>query len=147
VNLLQIYWGMTLLACVFAACAGGKPGRWGVIIFTLKTVFGFYLGLLDQSWIHPAFPMLGLDVFIFLAFTALALNCDRYWPLWSAGCASAAVAVHIAAITQVGFKPEMYHGLRGLMAIPMQLFMVRGIWLDGRHVRSLHSGQRPDLST
>ena len=58
---------------------------------------------------------------------------DRYWPLWASGCAFAIVAVHFASMLNTAVDPRIYHGLRSLWAIPMQLFMVRGIVLDVRH--------------
>ena len=43
------------------------------------------------------------------------------------------VAVHFASMLNTAVDPRIYHGLRSLWAIPMQLFMVRGIVLDVRH--------------
>ncbi|MBZ9648535.1 hypothetical protein K9B33_13355 [Sphingobium sp. 3R8] len=131
-GILQFYWAMTLLCCLFAFQAGGIVGRYGAAIIAFKTGAGFWAGLLDQNWTHASVPVLMVDILCLLAFTALAIKSNRYWPLWSAGCALAAIAIHLAAFLPIGFKPAVYHGLKGLMAIPMQLLMVRGIYLDGR---------------
>lgn len=128
--ILQLYWVMVALCCLIAIVWGGKPGIWGAGIFTTKTVAGFFAALLDQTWRTITVPVLTVDILSFLAFTILALRCDRYWPLWASGCALGAVAIHLATLIETGVRPAVYHGLKGLMAIPMLLLMVRGIYLD-----------------
>lgn len=134
-GILHFYHSMTILCCLYAFQAGGAPGRYGASIVAFKTIAGYYAGLVDQSWASVSVPVLLVDIFSFIALTFLAVKCDRYWPLWSAGCALAAVGIHMAAAMEIGFKPAVYHGLKGLMAIPMQLLMVHGIYLDNRSRR------------
>jgi hypothetical protein len=108
----------------------------GAGLVAFKTIAGFYAGLMDQSWGHTLYPVLAVDLACLIAFLILTLRSDRFWPLWTTGCALAAVTVHLASIGQLGMDPAIYHGLKGLWAIPMQLFMVRGIVLDARYRRS-----------
>jgi hypothetical protein len=107
-----------------------------------KTVGGFYTSLMDQSWGHTLYPVLALDMICLAAFLILALRSDRHWPLWATGCTFAAVAVHFATMITIGIDPKIYHGLRSLWAILMQLLMVRGIVLDARYQRFLTSMAR-----
>ena len=146
--LLIIYWVMTLCCCLYTIAAGGPSGRIGAALIAFKTIGGFYTGLMDQSWGHTLYPVLSLDAICLMAFVTLALKSDRHWPLWTSGCALAAVAVHLASLIVIGFDPKIYHGLRSLWAIPMQLFMVRGIALDTRYQRSSTLGKttNPALS-
>ncbi len=134
--LLILYWIMTLCCCLYAAGAGGPMGRAGAGLIVFKTIAGFYTSILDQSWSHTLYPVLAVDATCLVSFAILALRGDRHWPLWTSGCALAAVAVHLGSIAQIGVDPKIYHGLRSLWAIPMQLFMVRGIVLDVRYLRS-----------
>ena len=132
--LLIIYWVMTLCCCVYAAVEGGRAGRVGAGLVLLITVVSFYVALMEQrSWGHTVYPLLVIDTVCFLAFLTLALKSDRLWPLWTSACALATVTTHLASIAQVGIPPAIYHGLKGLWAIPMQLLMVRGIALDARY--------------
>ena len=134
--LLILYWIMTLCCCLYATSAGGTVGRIGAGIIIFKTVAGFCTSILDQSWSHTLYPVLAVDAICLGAFVILGLQSDRNWPLWTSGCALAAVAVHLGSISKVGIDPKIYHGLRSLWAFPMQLFMVRGIVLDSRYRRS-----------
>ena len=131
--LLILYWIMTLCCCLYTIAEGGSTGRVGASLMLFKTVGGFCTSLLDQSWSHILYPVLALDLICLIAFLALALRSDRYWPLWASGCAFAIVAVHFASMLNTAVDPRIYHGLRSLWAIPMQLFMVRCIVLDVRH--------------
>ena len=136
--LLIIYWVMTLCCCLYAAIAGGRAGRVSAALITFITIAGFYAALMAQrSWGHTVYPLLALDMLCLIAFLMIALRSDRWWPLWTTACALATVTTHLASIAQLGISPAVYHGLKGLWAVPMQLFMVRGIVLDGRYRRSL----------
>lgn len=134
--MLLIYWMMTLCCCLYAICAGGPEGRMSAGLIALKTVTGFYAGLMDQSWKHTHYWILMVDVACLLAFLMLSLRSRRLWPLWMTGCALAAVTVHIASIGRLRIDPMIYQALKDVWAIPMQLFMVRGIVLDARYRRS-----------
>lgn len=133
--LLIIFWVMTLCCCLYAGCAGGPVGRIGAALIVLKTIAEFFLTLLDQSWSHTQYSVFMLDFGFLTAFLTLAYQGDRYWPLWTSGCAMAAVAVHLASLIEIGLDPKIYQGLKCLWAIPMQLFMVRGIMLDRLYQR------------
>lgn len=133
--LLIIYWMMTLCCCLYAVCAGGFVGRLGAGLVAFKTIAAFCAAMVDQSWGHTVYPVLVVDMVCLIAFLMLALRSEQLWLLWTTGCALAAVTVHLASILQLGIEPRVYHGLKGLWAIPMQLFMVRGILLDARYRR------------
>lgn len=137
--LLTIYWMMTICCCLYAICAGGLAGRLGAGLVAFKTIAAFFAGLMDQQWGHTAYPVLLVDLLCLAAFLVLAMRSNSHWPLWTTGCALAAVTVHLASIAQLGANPKVYHGLKGLWAVPMQLYMVRGIVLDGRYRRSLRA--------
>lgn len=139
--MLLIYWMMTLCCCLYATCAGGPAGRMGAGLVVFKTVAGFCAGLMDQSWKHTLYWVLLVDLACLMSFLILSLRSSCLWPLWTTGCALAAVTVHIASIGRLRIDPMVYQALKDVWAIPMQLFMVRGIVLDSRYRRS-SSGTR-----
>lgn len=144
--MLLIYWMMTLCCCLYAICAGGPDGRMAAGLFAFKTVAGFSAGLVDQSWKQTLPWVLAVDVACLLAFVFLSLRSNRLWPLWTAGCALAAVTVHIASIGRLRIDPLVYQALKDIWSIPMQLFMVRGIVLDRRHRRRSIRGEKITLA-
>lgn len=131
-EILITFWVMTAACCMFAVWFGGHVEKIGAVILATKTLLGFSAGLYDQTWTHVSWPVFTVDVMAVLAFTWLSLRSDRYWPLWAAGYSLAAVAVHLAAATDVGFRPAVYHGIKGLIALPMECTIMFGIYLDYR---------------
>lgn len=127
---------MTLCCCLYAACAGGLVGRLGASLVAFKTIAAFCAAMIDQSWGHTVYPVMAVDLICLIAFLTLALRRKQLWLLWTTACALAAVTVHLASVLQFGIEPRIYHGLKGLWAIPMQLFMVHGILMDARYQRS-----------
>ena len=144
--MLLIYWMMTLCCCLYAICAGGPDGRAAAGLIACKTVAGFYAGLIDQSWKQTVHWVLAVDVACLMAFLILSLRSSRLWPLWTAGCALAAVTVHIASIGRLRIDPMVYQALKDIWSIPMQLFMVRGIVLDRRRGRWGMKGEKITLA-
>lgn len=145
--MLLIYWMMTLCCCLYAICAGGPDGRLGAGLVAFKTVAGFYAGLMDQSWKQTHYWVLLVDLACLVAFLILSLRSDRLWPLWTAGCALASVTVHIASMGRLRIDPMVYQALKDVWSIPMQLFMVRGIVLDGRYQRLGPKGVKTNLAS
>lgn len=135
-SLLIMYWVMTLCCCLYAAIAGGATGRAGAAVILCKTILGFCAVLMDQSWGRTAYPLLLIDSACLALFVVIALRSTHLWPLWTTGCALAAVCVHLASIAQIGFAPMIYQGLKDIWSFPMQFFMVRGIVLDIRYRRA-----------
>jgi len=133
--LILIYWMMTLCCCLYAAARGGAAGRAGAAIVVFKTAAGAIITYIERDWQITAYSLLQVDTACLLAFLWLSLRSDHYWPLWSTACQFLAVAIHVTTLVQPELTPKVYQGLHNLWAIPMQLFMVRGIALDRRFLR------------
>ena len=133
--LLLTYWIMTLCCCLYAAAKGGMTGRLGAAIILFKTVAGVLVTVIQPNWQVTAYSLLQVDAACLVAFLWLSLRSDHHWPLWSTACQFLAVAIHVTTLVQPELTPKVYQGLHNLWAIPMQLFMVRGIVLDRRFRR------------
>lgn len=134
--LLKLYWIMTLCCCIYAVAAGGHIGRLAGALMFLRSGATLVAGLLEHSWQGTEWPLLVIEILSFSALLALVLNSDRYWLIWSAACEMLAVLIHLATIWQPHVTPLVYQSLQNFWAIPMQLFMVRGIALDRRAARA-----------
>jgi|APDee1175537692_1029409.scaffolds.fasta_scaffold01219_4 hypothetical protein len=133
--LLLTYWIMTLCCCIYAAAKGGKTGRAGAAIVLFKTVAIALVTYVERDWQITSYSLLQVDAACLVAFLWLSLRSDEYWPLWSTACQFLAVAIHVTTLVQPELTPKVYQGLHSLWAIPMQLFMLRGIVLDRRFRR------------
>ena len=137
--LILIYWMMTLCCCIYAAAEGGVAGRLGAVIVLIKTAGGALITYIERDWQITSYSLLQLDVACLIALLWLSLRSDHHWPLWSTACQFLAVAIHVTTLVQPELTPKVYQGLHSLWAIPMQLFMLRGIALDRRARRIIRA--------
>jgi cytochrome bd-type quinol oxidase subunit 2 len=137
--LLLTYWMMTLCCCIYAAAKGGVAGRVGAGIVLFKTVAIAIVTYVERDWQITSYSLLQVDAVCLVAFLWLSLRSDHYWPLWSTACQFLAVAIHVTTLVQPELTPKVYQGLHSLWAIPMQLFMLRGIALDRRARRIIRA--------
>ncbi|OHC91335.1 MAG: hypothetical protein A2095_14410 [Sphingomonadales bacterium GWF1_63_6] len=130
---------MTLCCCIYAAAKGGVAGRVGAGIVLFKTVAIAIVTYVERDWQITSYSLLQVDAVCLVAFLWLSLRSDHYWPLWSTACQFLAVAIHVTTLVQPELTPKVYQGLHSLWAIPMQLFMLRGIALDRRARRIIRA--------
>lgn len=130
--LLLTYWLMTLCCCIYAVAKGGVTGCLAAVIILFKTVAGVLVTTAAPEWQMTAYSLLQVDAVCLLAFLWLSLRSNHYWPLWATACQFLAVAIHVTTLVQPELTPKVYQGLHNLWAIPMLLFMLRGIVLDRR---------------
>jgi hypothetical protein len=67
-----------------------------------------------------------VDVACLLAFGALALAADRFWPLWITGIHLIGVATHTAKLVQPEVVPWVYGAIQALWSYPIIILMVIG---------------------
>jgi hypothetical protein len=70
-------------SCAFAFLRGGAPERWCAALMMI----GAALTLIDMPNVSTRYGQFESGVFVIdsgllLAFLALALTCERYWPMW-----------------------------------------------------------------
>jgi hypothetical protein len=112
----MLLFAILLFACFFYALArGGWPERIGSFVL----IAGSFLTLavnspLQQRYASVEIGILVVDVGVLLAFLALALLTDRYWPLWTTALQLLVVLAHLARWAD----PEMFrHGYGFILAV------------------------------
>lgn len=128
--LIIVYWVMTFCCCVYASWVGGSSGRIGALLVVAKTIGNAVLTYKVEAWQHTSFPLFGLDILCLIGFLWLSLRSNCFWPLWAAACQLLAAISHAGTIWAPDATPMAYQAIRDMWAIPMQIFMVRGIMKD-----------------
>jgi len=132
-----------LAVAFYAFRRGGAPERWVgalMLLANIATAFRPYnaatsFGSLDAY-------LFGIDLLLLLAFAALALTADRFWPMWVAALQLDAVAIHMVRGIDPEMVPYVYAWLTGQIAYPMMAILAIG---TTRHQRRLSaSGSDPD---
>lgn len=139
-----IFWLLTLLACAYAALAGGREGRWvvgliiGASILTIPASrSGAHFGQLEL-WVFA------VDCALLVGLYAVALTSRRWWPIWMTGFHLIAVLSHLSTTVAHGFVANIYFAAATFWALPMSISMVAGIALDQRaDMRRRHADEQP----
>lgn len=125
---LQIFFALLVLSCVYSAIAGGRDARMAVAMMVAAVLLTRGVTLTFQT----RWPLMIVDTVLLGGFIWLSVKSRRYWPVWVTGLHGVSVAAHIA--TQLGppIPYPVYHGVIGVWSIPVLLAMTLGIMLDQR---------------
>lgn len=133
-DIVQIAFVFALLLCVaYGSAAGGRTGRAGSAIFVVASLLTAAGGMLDPSWTSTSYAVLAVDGTCLLALAALAVNSNRFWPIWATGFQIVAVATHIATILVPDIVPKAYYAILSFWSIPILWVMVAGTRKDRRY--------------
>lgn len=135
-DFLQAGFIFALLMCAgYASLFGGRTGQAGSVIFILATVFTALGTLLNPTWGSISYAVLAVDSGCLLLLAALAVNSNRFWPIWAVGFQIAAVATHIATFWIPEIVPKAYQAILSFWSIPIIWVMVIGTRKDRRYER------------
>ena len=76
--------------------------------------------------------VLAIDTLLLIAFIAIAVRSERWFPIWSAGLQLVGVSFHIGSILAPDFAPDAYFLLQAFWAVPVLMLLVVGVALDRR---------------
>ena len=122
-----IYWAALGACLLYAFRRGGAPERLGITIIAVGSILsvivasGFAARFRTVEW-----GILLVDVGVLIAFLAIALRTDRYWPLWAAGFHTIGVATHVATLADPDVVSRAYALAQGFWAYPMMIAVAIG---------------------
>lgn len=127
---IVIYGFMALLVmtCVYAVAAGGRDA-WiacGMLI-SAALMTPVVTVIPDARWL-----LFVVDGVLLIGLVALAMRSSHYWPMWVAGLHGVSVAGHVVTTLTPHLPWNVYHAIIAFWAIPVQLVMALGIFLDSR---------------
>jgi hypothetical protein len=131
------YYFVTLLALttVYAFWAGGQPERIGALIYAISVAATHViLDLQRHRWLAFEMGVLIVDVAVFLAFIALALRADRFWPLWVSALLGLGVLGHLARYVEPDTFWRAYHVVLTIWSYPILALIALGTFLHRRRL-------------
>ncbi len=130
-----------LLLCVgYASLVGGRTGRIGSIIFVAATVLTALATIIEPTWASTSYTVFAVDSACLLALAGLAMNSNRFWPIWAVGFQLIAVATHLATMWVPELLPKAYQALLAFWSIPILWVMVAGTRKDWNHEKAAKQG-------
>jgi hypothetical protein len=126
----MLAFAILLSGCFFYSLArGGWPERFG----TLSLVAGSLATVAVNSPLAVRYAsveilILMVDVAVLLAFLALALLTDRYWPLWTTALQLLVVLGHAAKLVDGAMVPTGYGFLLAVWSYPQLGILAAASW-------------------
>lgn len=138
-------WGVIFLILLVAALGfsswfGGREERWGIAIVIGNAVATLaVLAFADSRWAHLESAVLIVDLATLLAFAAVSLRSDKFWPLWVTGMQLAQLATHMARVAKPELLPKAYSAGQSAWAWLQILVILIAAWRMMEAARSTRS--------
>lgn len=134
-----VFNAILLGSCGYALLRGTRDAQ--VIAFvTLVASFASYLLVLSH-YTQIELGVMIVDVLTFLAFTAVALKSDRFWPLWISGLQLTTSFGHLLRAFEDQLVPIAYAVALRAWSYPIQIILAIAVWRS--HQRSRMSDAAP----
>jgi hypothetical protein len=124
-----------LLCAAYGSLAGGKTGKAGAAIFLTATASTAAGAMLNPTWASTSYAVFAVDSGCLLLLAALAVNSNRFWPIWAVGFQMVAVATHVATLWIPDIVPKAYQAILSFWSIPILWVMVAGTRKDRKYER------------
>jgi len=135
---MLFFYLILLICCSYAYIRGGGPERAGASIFLVATILtAVVLPSVNIRYRGVEIGLLLVDVAMLLAFLAVAVRAERFWPLWMTAMQGVEVMSHIAIKLSPDIVPWAYWNAVVLWSYPMMLVLVLGIHRHRRRVAEL----------
>lgn len=143
---IQIFYLVLALCAGYAFVRGGSPERVGAAIMVAASVLSsLLLSASTARFVSVELGIFFVDVATLVAFFALALRAERYWPLWVTALQIIAVGGHAVKLADPDTVRGAYAFLMAFWSYPMVLLLALGTW---RHQQRLvRNGVDPSWST
>lgn len=147
---VYVFYAVLLVACGYAARAGGGPERCVAAILISGTIATWMVAIgWRGAWLghfrtveHAIFLV---DCVMLVALTGVALAADRFWPLWLTAIHGFGVVAHIAKAIAPDILPGVYKVEHAFSAYPGLLLLIAATRWHRRRLRA--TGRDPSWST
>jgi hypothetical protein len=125
---MNVYFTALMLACcAYAFAAGGAPERIGAAIFAIGSLLTYAAVMTSPvNYRGVEVAVFAIDAASFLAFVALALRANRYWPLWVSALVGVGLVGHLAMLLRPQVIPWAYAVILTIWSYPMLLILAAG---------------------
>jgi hypothetical protein len=131
-----IFWGMLLLTCGYALWRGNRYEQIAGAICIGASIFSYLThSPVNARYLTLETSDLAIDTAVLLAFVAIALRSDRFWPLWVAGLQLTISMSHFFKAVDVDLMPRAYAAAERFWSYPTLVIIAVGAWRAHRRRR------------
>lgn len=142
---LLIFYGLFVASSLYALARGGAPERLVALVMIIGIALTpVLLNPISRRYYGVETRVLILDLAILIAFAAIALRANRFWPMGIVILHSMSVLGHFLKMGDPRLIRSAYLVMLAFWIYPQLLFLVLGTW---RHQRRLQrTGADPSWS-
>jgi len=123
------FWAVLLLTFGYALWRGRSDERIAASVCLAASVATrFAISPLSVRYTGLEIGLLMIDGAVLLAFVAIALRSQRFWPLWVAGLQLTITTSHLLKALQPGLMPLAYATAERFWSFPILIILFIGAW-------------------
>jgi hypothetical protein len=131
-----LYIALLALSCGYAFLRGGRYERLVASVCILGTIATVIVNSpLNRMYVHVEGGALAVDLAVLIAFTFVALQSDRFWPLWVAGLQLTTSVAHFLKALDPHLIPQAYGLAVRFWSYPILVILAVGSWRAHRRMR------------
>lgn len=120
---------LTTVCTLYALWKGGAPEKAAASIFLYGAISTIALqGPIETRFLHLEVGIFIVDLTVLVALVVLALNAERYWPIWFAAFQVIQALSHVPRILMPQMVPEAYIEIVAIWCYPMLVILAVGTW-------------------
>jgi hypothetical protein len=132
-----LFWTLLALTCGYAFYRGGRYER----IVAAVCIVGAFATVavnspLNRMYAHVESGALLVDLAVLSAFIAVALQSDRFWPLWVAGLQLTTSVAHFLKALDPHLIPQAYGLAVRFWGYPILIILAVGAWRNHERRRA-----------
>jgi len=132
-----LYIALLVLSCGYALYRGGRYERLVAAVCILGTVATVIVDSpLNRMYVQVEGGALAVDLAVLAAFIIVALQSDRFWPLWVAGLQLTASTAHFLKAIDPHLIPQAYGLAVRLWSYPILIILAVGSWRAHRRMKA-----------
>jgi hypothetical protein len=130
-----LYWTLLAVSCGYALLCGRKYERLTAIICIVASIVSVLLRApLHERYLGVEAGDLLVDLVVLGAFVAIALQSDRFWPLWVAGFQLTTSFSHFLRAIDPNLIPQAYAAAERFWSYPILIILLVGAWRSHRRL-------------
>jgi hypothetical protein len=126
------YNALLIGACGYAWLRGRRDERITAATCVVATLASFAL-LTELRFSGVELGVLAVDLATLGVFVAVALQSERFWPLWVSGLQLTASITHLLKLLEPNLMPFAYAAAEAVWSYPILIILIAGTWRVGRH--------------
>lgn len=128
-----LYITLLTFTCAYALYRGGRYERIAALICIVATIATVSVNSpLSHRYVGIEGGALAVDIAALAAFVAIALQSDRFWPLWVAGLQLTTSLAHFLKAIEPSLIPQAYGAAVRFWSYPILLIIIIGTWRSQR---------------